>query len=73
MEAIINQVKKHFVNGGTLTVKTCWVKFGTTELRKIVSRLRRKGFNIESKQLTDTLPNGKEVRFNEYRLTKQIA
>lgn len=69
METIINQVATHLVNGGALTVKTCWVKFGTTELRKIVSRLRKRGHRVTTTQLTEMLPNGREVRYNEYRIT----
>lgn len=73
MTTIISQVKSYLINGGALTVKTCWVKFGTTELRKIVSRLRKDGLNIEDKILTDTLPDGREVRFKEYRFSNQLS
>ena len=69
-DTILNEVKTYLLNGGALTVKSCWQKFGTTEMRKIASRLRQRGHNIVTKQLTDTLPDGREVRFNEYRILK---
>lgn len=65
---IINQVTAYLVNGGALTVKSCWAKFGTTELRKIASRLRKRGYEVKTRTLTDKLPCGREVRFNEYRV-----
>jgi hypothetical protein len=68
--SIINNVTKYLLDGNALTVKTCWVRFGTTELRKIASRLRKRGFNVVTKQLTDTTADGREVRFNEYRILK---
>lgn len=69
MDAIINKVTTYLINGGSLTVKSCWAKFGTTELRKIASRLRRRGYKVETKPMTDILPDGRTVRFNEYRIT----
>lgn len=68
--SIINNVTKYLLEGNALTVKTCWIKFGTTEMRKIASRLRRRGFNVVTKQMTDTSADGREVRFNEYRILK---
>lgn len=55
--SIINNVTKYLLEGNALTVKTCWVRFGTTEMRKIASRLRKRGFNVVTKQLTDTSSN----------------
>lgn len=68
--SIITKVQNYLLEGNALTVKTCWIKFGTTEMRKIASRLRRRGFNVVTKQMTDTLTDGREVRFNEYRILK---
>lgn len=67
-DTIIRSVTNYLLQGGALTVKTCWVKFGTTEMRKIASRLRKRGHNVVTRQLTDILPNGREVKFNEYRI-----
>lgn len=68
--SIMTKVQNYLLEGNSLTVKTCWMKFGTTEMRKIASRLRRRGFNVVTKQMTDTLTDGREVRFNEYRILK---
>lgn len=43
------KVEKHFYNGGELSVKRCLSLFGTTELRRIVSRLRKRGMNIKDR------------------------
>jgi hypothetical protein len=69
-ETILNNVKTYLLNGGALTVKSCWQMFGTTELRKIASRLRQRGLNVVTRQLTDTMADGRVVRFNEYRILK---
>lgn len=52
--------------GGTLTVQKAFRKFGTTELRKIVSRLKRKGYNISSARRYDLTDTGRRVQYNEY-------
>jgi hypothetical protein len=39
-------VKQHLKNGGTLTVLECWSLYHTTELRRIISRLKREGMQI---------------------------
>lgn len=40
-----------FMNGKRLTVKRFWMMAGTTELRKCVSNLREKGYNIRSERV----------------------
>jgi hypothetical protein len=40
-----------FQNGMRLTVQMCFRLFHTTELRKVVTRLRRMGHNIVSEKL----------------------
>lgn len=64
----MTKVQDYLLEGNALTVKTCWVKFGTTEMRKIASRLRRRGHNVVTRQLTDRLADGREVKFNEYSI-----
>jgi len=39
-------VLRHFQQGGTLTVFECWQMFHTSELRRVVSRLRKAGYAI---------------------------
>lgn len=71
MSSIINKVTAYLLNGGTLTVKSCWMMFGTTEMRKIASRLRKRGHKVATREVTDTANDGREVRFNEYRIIKE--
>lgn len=52
--------------GGKLTVNRAIMMFHTTELRKIVSRLRREGYDIRANKLKDTTSDGRTVTFNEY-------
>ena len=52
--------------GGRLTVNTALHIFHTTELRKIVSRLRREGYDISSTKRTGETEDGRKVYFNEY-------
>ncbi len=40
--------------------------FHTTELRKIVSRLRRRGYDIRSEVKHDETADGRKVTYNEY-------
>ncbi|MEB0262878.1 hypothetical protein [Mucilaginibacter sp. 10I4] len=46
-------IKKCFEMGGKLTVQEAFWKFKTTELRKIVSRLKKAGLPIISKRKVD--------------------
>lgn len=65
---IQKDVLTYLKQGGRLTVKTAIMMFHTTELRKIVSRLRELGHRIGSTWRTDKASNGREVRFKEYYL-----
>lgn len=40
--------------------------FETTELRRIVSRLKDRGFPVVAETQYDTTKTGRRVRFNEY-------
>ncbi|MBR3912574.1 MAG: hypothetical protein IKJ48_07935 [Alistipes sp.] len=57
-----------FQRGERLTVQKAFRLFHTTELRKIVSRLRRRGYDIRSNVMSDETADGRKVRFNEYFL-----
>ena len=63
-----NNILNHFQNGGRLTVQRAIQLFHTTELRKIVSRLRRSGHNIRSVKKTGESIDGRKIFFNEYFL-----
>lgn len=62
------RILAYFKEGGRLTVNKALYMFSTTELRKIVSRLRQAGHNITSQWRTDTASDGRNVRFKEYYL-----
>lgn len=63
-----HNILAYFQQGGRLTVQKAFHLFHTTELRKIVSRLRRSGHNICSKAKSDETEDGRKVTFNEYFL-----
>lgn len=57
-----------FERGERLTVQKAFRLFHTTELRKVVSRLRREGYDIRSTRCDDTTVDGRKVTYNEYYL-----
>lgn len=65
---IQKDILTYLKQGGRLTVKTAIMMFHTTELRKIVSRLRELGHRIGSTWRTDKVSDGRQVRFKEYYL-----
>lgn len=62
-----NEIAQYLWNGGTLSVLKALHLFHTTELRKIVSRLKRKGMNIVS-ELVENLDTGDH--YKEYWIAK---
>lgn len=64
----LNDIKAYFESGGRLTVQKAFRLFHTTELRKVVSRLRRRGYDIRSERKSDDSADGRRVYFNEYYL-----
>lgn len=59
------QVLFALMAGEKLTVQKTFRLFHTTELRKIVSRLRRKGYDIKDRILCAET-DGRTSRFKEY-------
>lgn len=59
--------------GERLTVQKAFRLFHTTELRKIVSRLRRKGYDIRADRKYKESIDGRRVTFNEYYLCKELT
>lgn len=67
MEQPQNLILAYLQKGGKLTVNTALSLFRTTELRKVVSRLKRKGHPIRTRWVTDTAtPNGRPTPHKEY-------
>ena len=65
---INKNILAYFQQGGRLTVNKALRLFHTTELRKVVSRLRRQGHDIRTTRLSDATLDGRKVYFNEYYL-----
>lgn len=57
--------------GERLTVQKAFRLFHTTELRKIVSRLRRRGYDIRSERKYRETEDNRRVTYNEYFLCAQ--
>lgn len=62
----LQQVLAYFLQGGRLTVQKAFHLFHTTELRKIVSRLRRRGYDIRADVKHDETVDGRKITYNEY-------
>ena len=54
-----------------ITVKECIDVLGTTELRKIISNLRYKGFRIVDIWETDINRFGDEIRYKRYLISRE--
>ena len=61
-----SDVLAYLLKGGKLTVQRAFRLFHTTELRKIVSRLRREGHDIRSNVRNDRSVDGRNVNYKEY-------
>ena len=61
----------YLLNGGRLTVNKAISLFHTTELRKVVSRLRREGHAIASVRCYAVTEDGRKVTYNEYFINKE--
>lgn len=59
-------------SGERLTVQKCFRIFHTTELRKIVSRLRQRGYDIRATRKFRDAADGRKVWFNEYFLAQPV-
>lgn len=65
-------VLSYLRQGGRLTVRKAERLFCTTELRRIVSRLRKMGYSICSDKRYDVTDDGRRIWFNEYYMI-QVA
>lgn len=61
-KAILDSLQR----GERLTVQKAYRKFHTTELRKVISRLRKFGYVICAKKITDRSADGRAITYNEY-------
>ncbi len=63
-------ILNYFQSGGRLTVNKAIRLFHTTELRKVVSRLRKEGWTICADRRSDETKDGRKVIYNEYYLSR---
>lgn len=61
----------YLIQGGMLSVRKAERLFHTTELRRIVSRLRRKGYAICGKPTGYMTDDGRKVIYNEYFISDE--
>lgn len=61
MNTAQNLILDYFMRGHSLTVVSCRERFHTTELRRVVSRLRKRGYDVIGRWKTE---NG--YRFKRY-------
>lgn len=64
------QILAYLMKGGRLTVRKAEHLFHTTELRCIVSRLRKRGYPICSDKRSAVTEDGRPTQFNEYYLAQ---
>lgn len=67
------EILAYLLKGGRLTVKTAWKKFGTSEFRRIVSRLKDRGFPVIADKQYGETKTGRRVWFNEYRMGHDLG
>lgn len=52
-----HDILQHYLNGGSLTVMECLRRFGTTELRRVNSRIKgdlaARGYRLESMRMPE--------------------
>lgn len=65
------KILAYLKQGGRLTVQKAIHLFSTTELRRIVSRLRKRGYPIRDWKLSAVLGDGRQAQFKEYYLQHQ--
>lgn len=67
------EILSYLLAGGRLTVQKAWRMFHTTELRRIVSRLKRKGHPIVDEWKYSEAQGGEKVKFKEYYMAQTSA
>lgn len=65
-----HEILAYLLKGGRLTVQKAWRMFETSELRRIVSRLKRNGHPIAYAWQYDMTKTGRRVKFKEYFIEK---
>ena len=66
-----NQVKEHLENYGTITSWQAIQQYGATRLSDIIFRLRKQGYDIETKTECAKDRNGNTCQFAKYILNRE--
>lgn len=67
------EILAYLLAGGRLTVQKAIQMFDTTELRRIVSRLKDRGFPVIADKQYGETKTGRRVWFNEYRMGHDLG
>ena len=62
------RIYEYLKNGNTLTVRECIDKFGTTELRRVISRLSKAGVKTKSWYEDGYTHTGDPCRYKRYAI-----
>ncbi|MFT3792044.1 MAG: helix-turn-helix domain-containing protein [Rudaea sp.] len=65
---IIGQVLAEMRNGGTLTSRECWVRFGGSRLAAVVHKLRKEGWPIQAEEIAVECRSGRVAHVARYSL-----
>jgi len=68
METKFNNVKNHLFTNGTINTWDAIKLYGATRLSDIIFKLRKEGFNIESKRVTKKDRNNQICNYVDYVL-----
>ena len=66
-----NQVKEHLENYGTITSWQAIQQYGATRLSDIIFRLRKQGYDIETKTELTKDRNGNTCQYARYILNRE--
>ena len=64
-----NQILDYLMHDNSLTTLECQRQFHTSELRTYISRIIKRGFNVVSVWVKDTV-DGKKVKYKRYKIAK---
>lgn len=71
MESVYKNILAYLRGGGVLTVTKALQLFHTTELRRVVTTLIRKGHNVSSRWCDGESRDGRKTRYKEYYLVTE--
>ena len=64
------QILAWLLQGGSLSVQKAFRRFHTTELRKVIDRLRKRGYEIITRW-EDGTRDGRPIRYKRYSIKQE--